>query len=272
MDWPEARARLGAAPFAPLAEAIARLPADRWPGHADLDALAAGITTQDGQALRFVAPAGPGDGELPYELRIAASGAVPTRPRNWHDLFNALAWVAFPRTKARINARHAALLTERGEAETRRRGPERDALALFDEGGVIVACDDPALLALIAGREWKELFWRRRAEVIARMRFFAFGHALHEKMLEPYVGIVAKTVFVRVDRVFLRMAPPAQRAVVDARVATHLGDRERFASPRALPPLPVLGIPGWYGRNEDEAFYDDTRHFRPRPQRDAPGP
>src|SRR5262249_464863 len=145
--------------------------------------------------IRFVAPRDDAE-RLYYEVRIAETGEVPTRSHNWHDLFNALAWIAFPRAKAAINAQHAAILAERGEAEARRRGPERDALTLFDEGGVIIACSEPQLTRLIVDFEWKELFWRRRAELQAKMRFFAFGHALYEKALEPYVGIVAKTVFV----------------------------------------------------------------------------
>lgn len=31
---------------------------------------------------------------------------------------------------------------------------------------------------------------------------------------------------------------------------------QRFA------PLPVLGIPGWWGANENPAFYDDPQVFR----------
>ena len=43
-----------------------------------------------------------------YEVHLFETGQVQTRPDNRHDLFNALAWLAFPRTKARINAMHAA--------------------------------------------------------------------------------------------------------------------------------------------------------------------
>ena len=47
----------------------------------------------------------------------------------------------FPRAKAAINAQHAAILEEGGEAEARHRSPARDALTVFDEGGVIVATE-----------------------------------------------------------------------------------------------------------------------------------
>jgi hypothetical protein len=50
-------------------------------------------------------------------------GEVATRPDNRHDLFNALIWLAFPRSKAAINRRHhEALLAARGREATGR-GP-----------------------------------------------------------------------------------------------------------------------------------------------------
>ena len=85
----------------------------------ELAAAAEGIGTARGRPMRFVPPGESADrGARCYELRIADTGEVETRERNWHDLFNALAWIAFPRAKSRINAQHAALLEERGAAET----------------------------------------------------------------------------------------------------------------------------------------------------------
>ena len=241
--------------YAPLAPAIERLPRDRWPAHADLTAAATGISTSRGMQLRFVPPGEHSDSERRYyELHIAETGEVETRTDHWHDLFNALAWLTYPRAKAAINAQHAALLEERGETEAKRRGPERDALTLFDEGGVAVVSDDPALLELIVNFEWKTLFWHRRAELERHVRFAAFGHALFEKALEPHLGMVAKTVFLR----------GKLDADVDALLALHFSDRARFPSPRAMAPMPVLGVPGWHPGTADEAFYDDRSHFRRR--------
>jgi len=186
-------------------------------------------------------------------MHIAQTGEVETRPNNWHDLFNALVWIMFPRAKATINAQHAAILEEGGEAEAKHRSPARDALTVFDEGGVIVATDDPALTQLIVDFEWKELFWRRRAELQSHARFFAFGHALYEKGLDPYVGMVAKTVFIeRVD----------DTGEADRHLAAYFADRSRFRSPKAMAPMPVLGVPGWHPDNSSEVFYDDAKHFR----------
>jgi hypothetical protein len=263
MDWVGARERLKGAIFAPLAPAVARLPSDRWPVHADLDALADGVATSRGQPVRFVEPRGRADGERRYyEEHIAATGEVETRGENWHDLFNALAWVTFPRAKARINAQHAAILAQGGEGEAKHRSPERDALTLFDEGGVIVAARAPGLLRLIRDFEWKELFWNRRAELEANARFLAFGHACYEQALAPYVGMVAKTVFVPVDELFFMLPIEAQVAQADALVAQHFSERAKFRSPKSMAPMPVLGVPGWHFAAQDEAFYDDPKHFR----------
>jgi hypothetical protein len=262
MDWAAARDRLKAPIYAPLARAIGRLPADRWPNHDDLTSAAEGVTTSRGTPLRFVTPREHTDRERRYyELHIAETGEVETRPENWHDLFNALAWIAYPRAKAAINAQHAAILEERGEAEAKRRSPERDALTLFDEGGVAVMATDPAFFDLIRGFEWKRLFWNRREDLSRHVRFLAFGHALFEQALEPYLGMVAKTIFLEVETL---PVDAALTAVVDRALVTHFKDRSRFQRPKDMAPMPVLGVPGWHPGTETESFYDDRSHFRGR--------
>ena len=263
MNWSQARERLRQPIFAPLHAPIGALPHDRWPTHDDLTQAARGAATTHGKDIRFVLPRDRSDRERSYyERHIAETGEVETRPENWHDLFNALAWCAFPQAKAAINAQHAAILAEGGDAEARRRSPERDALTLFDEGGVAVASRSPELLRLIVDFEWKELFWRRRAELERSARFFAFGHALYEKALDPYIGIVAKTVFVPVGDFFFMSTPESQVQAVDASLAEHFSRRARFQSPKSMAPMPVMGVPGWHPRTGDEAFYDDPEHFR----------
>jgi hypothetical protein len=217
-----------------------------------LNALAAarGLRTASGHAVRFVRPC-PRD--QAYELRIFASGEVPTRADSLHDVFNALAWLAFPRTKARLNAMHAAEIPR----EAGRRGPLRDLLTIFDEGAVIAVCDDAELIGLVHAFQWKRLFWEERARVLASMRLLVFGHAIMEKALEPWPGVTCKALFVRADE------DP------DAQAARWLSALPRHASPRLLPVLPVFGYPGWLPGSEHAAFYDDTRYFRPKPERAA---
>ena len=258
MEWTAAHDALRNPAFAPLASPLARLPADRWPTHAELTALATGITTSRDKPLRFIAPRGHTDRERRYyELHIADTGEVETRPHNWHDFFNALSWVAFPRAKAAINAQHVAILEERGEQEAKRRSPERDALTLFDEGGIVVASSDARVFERIRAFAWKDLFWHDRAALLANACFVAFGHNLFEKMLDPHLGIVAKTIFVPLSGSF----------DADAALAAHFSTRANFTSPKAMAPMPVLGIPGWHADTSIESYYDDATHFRgPRPR------
>ena len=69
------------------------------------------LRTESGRPVRFVPPAA---ADPYYEIHLFETGRVQTRPESRHDLFNALAWLAFPRTKARINAMHAAEIPREG--------------------------------------------------------------------------------------------------------------------------------------------------------------
>lgn len=270
------RAALAAAPLlATVRPLLERLPPDRFPTLADLTALARSrdVRSGGGVPLEFVA-ASAGRARAfaaQYEIRIYRDGAVPTRAESWHDLFNALAWLAFPRTKAALNRLHHDEMARRPDA--RERGTARDVLTLFDEGGVIVACADRSLAGLLAGFRWKELFWARRADVLASMRFKVLGHAIHEKALAPYKGVTAKALIVDVTSADLAAGDEALTMLLDERAGAHFAAPGALASTRALHPLPILGIPGWTDENADASFYDDPEVFRAgrmRERKEAP--
>ena len=203
---------------------------------------AAGLRTESGMRLRFVPP---GAKRAGYELRVHETGNVETRPDNLHDWFNALCWLAFPRTKARINAMHAAAIA----AEGGRRGRLRDLLTIFDEGGAIVVCADDELNRLVREHRWKALFWEQRDRVKQVMRFAVLGHAVLEQALKPRPGITCKALF----------TSPGEDC--DAQAAAWLARVPDGASPRDLAALPVFGYPGW-ADNERASYYDDERYFR----------
>jgi hypothetical protein len=250
--------------FAAIAPVLARLPSDRFPGFDVLNALVTpSITSGGGAPIRFIPARAPASGDFSsqYEVRVFEAGEVHTRPDNWHDLFNALVWLAFPKTKAMLNRHHYGQMKAR-EGE-RLRGTARDVLTLFDEGGVVVASADAALAELLREFNWKELFWRRRGEVLKSMRFFVFGHAIYEKALQPYKGVTAKALIVDVAPALFAAPPESQLAELDSRAADYFSDAKVLASTHTLSPLPILGIPGWEAANAHERYYDDESQFRP---------
>ena len=173
---------------------------------------------------------------------------VATRTENLHDWFNALAWLAFPRTKARLNAMHAAAIPHEGG----QRGRLRDMLTIFDEGGAFVVSDNPDLAALVREMRWRELFWESRDALTRQMQFVVIGHAVLEQALEPRPGITCKAIFV------------SPRGSLDEQAAAWLAACPRSATPKDLAPLPVFGYPGWLPANQNAAFYADQRYFRAR--------
>lgn len=218
-------------------------------------ATTAGLATDSGLPLAFVPP--PADG-LSYEGRIWTRGEVATRPDNWHDFFNALVWLAFPRAKAALNARHLGAMA--GAAAGR--GRARDAMTHFDECGLVVVSSEAALLDLLRNFQWKALFWERRADVVRSMGFFVFGHATYEQLLQPFRGLTAKAVLYPVSQDWFGQPLQAQLVDLDTRLAADLA-AGRYASPRELQPVPLLGIPGVTPDSERGEYYDDTWQFRP---------
>lgn len=263
--------------FEPLRECAAAFTGftQGWP---DLDAyqqvlgaLPEPVRTHSGQALKIVPQdSRPQRFEEHYAPRIFMTGELQTRRDNWHDFFQFLTWLMFPRTKAAINAlhvphaqmRHTRMRLARGGG-VGRRTPLENMLSLFDEGGAVVIASDPALLQLIRGFQWKTLFWERRAELAEKLRCITFGHAVYEKALRPYVGMTANAVLLEVEPELL--AEPMARLLprLDECLATLFTEGGAYAQPRDLQPFPILGMPGWDPANADAAYYDDARYFRP---------
>lgn len=205
------------------------------------------MRVESGARLKFVPPVAPQRAAYgSYEIRAFESGEVFTRRGNHHDLFNAFAWLAFPRTKAKLNALHARSIP----AEGGKRGAFRDLLTILDEGGALVACDDAALAGLVRELRWKALFWDERERLLRGMRILVLGHAVMERALAPWAGMTCKALFV-----------PAS-GDADAHAARWLSELPGSASPRDLPPIPVFGYPGWHPSTGDPAFYEDERWFR----------
>ena len=255
--------------FAPLHPFILKLDAHGFPTLEELNSFLASrrppIRVHSGCGLSFVEQQrGRLAFEEQYEPRCYLVGEVQTRRDNWHDLFNALVWLAFPKSKAAINFRHYRALTDKKPAEPSgsERGVVRDTNTLLDESGVIIACADEELAGFLTGFRWIELFWQRRASVQNHMGFYLFGHGLYEKALQPYVGMTGQGLLFIVEPEFFGLPYEAQLARLDARLADYLSAPENCLSTSELSPVPLLGVPGWTADNECTAYYENTAYFR----------
>ena len=241
-----------------------------WPSLDDYQTLLAErpepILTQSGMPLKIAAQGRrPQCLEEQYASRIYLTGEIQTRAANWHDFFQLLTWLSFPKTKAAINAIHHHAATERfaGAADNGRRSPLENMLSLFDEGGAIVAYADAELPQMIRGFDWKNLFWQRRTGSLENMNCIIFGHALYEKALTPYIGMTANSVLLAVDPGFFLKAMDEKIKTIDEMLSIVFINDSYYRSPQALSPLPILGMPGWDARNAHESYYDNTGYFRP---------
>lgn len=204
--------------------------------------------------VRFVAQSAMPAGQS-YESFIHATGTVPTR-NNLHDLFNALCWMRFPQTKRCLNRWQAEAIDAAGGIHPTR-GSLRDALTLFDENALLLLAPSTLWQALRA-RDWTALLVSQRA-VWSHATAVTFGHALTEKLVQPYKAITAHVLCLPI---------PSELPTDSGRGAHPWDDwlatcltAERLAT-KPFTPLPVLGIPGWWPDNRDPAFYADTQVFR----------
>jgi hypothetical protein len=210
------------------------------------------LALPDGPELSFVE--GAVAGALAYETTILRDGRIHVRRGSWHDAFNALAWLAFPRTKAALNACHVAEGAG-GGANARTRA--RDAATLLDESGMIVVCADASLERLLREHAWHALFVARRDDVVAMLYPWVLGHGLLHKLRSPYRALTANVLWIPRagdDGV-------ADGGRVDAAAAASLD--ARAPDPAFLLRLPVAALPGWDTEALGARLFDDTAVFRP---------
>ena len=240
--------------YAPWADLLA---AGTLPGFARLAALARerGLSAANGRPLALVQ--GAGAGALAYENAIARDGRIRMRPDDPHDAFNALAWLAFPRAKAALNAVH---VRDQAAATGNARSRARDAATLLDESGLLLGSADPELVALLRRRRWREVFVERRAAAATALHPLAIGHGLLVKLQAPYRALTAHALIVPVDAAAMARCDGG-RPLIDAAAAHAIADPS-FA-PESLLPLPVAAFCGWDAEGLGERLFDDASVFRP---------
>ena len=196
-----------------------------------------------------------------YEDFISQSQQIPVRANNWHDLFGALIWCLFPKTKNLMNQLHMDQIRQFGSKE---RSKIRHKLTLLDECGVLL-CIKPSeryLLDLLRDHKWTQAFYQQQAQW-ERVTPLMFGHANYEMATKPFIGLTGKLWCIELEEHTELPQGIKGYNFVDDLLAKQLVHAEVLLDNQQLSPLPLLGVPGWY-KEQEPAFYADTSYFRPK--------
>lgn len=200
-----------------------------------------------------------------YEQDVYHRRLIPTRPQNWHDFFNNLTWILYPKTKCAIIQRSYEENAKKTAMNVRSK--RQNLLAHFDECAVILCSDEPTLFEDIKAFAWKKFFFETQ-HLTSHAWPLLFGHGLLEKAIRPYIGMTGKAAFLPVTSDFFSLPISARLAVVDEKLSAWILSADFPIEPRALHPFPVLGWPKWHAHNGDAAFYDNRDYFRLKSQLD----
>jgi hypothetical protein len=207
-----------------------------------------------------------------YEEIIDQKLQVPTRKNNWHDVFNALIWLQFPKTKLLLNRLHIHDIAQFG---LHPRTHRRNQLTHFDECGLVLAIPESSveqgnrLLSLLAGHQWQEVFCHQKDAWGRDLIPVIFGHANLEMLLNPFIGLTAKWLAVVVPDDYQAMTTEQKNAVLDACMVTRIQQLDGLSHKHIFKPIPLLGVPGWY-HEQTTFFYENTAYFRPAPAHGLP--
>ncbi|NMH59490.1 DUF3025 domain-containing protein [Alteromonas ponticola] len=235
------------------------------PSAEELNELANRIAIASDPLPKFLANHHFEDDSRYYEEIICQSHVVPTRENNWHDFFNALVWMQFPRTKRLLSELHQRDIRQYG---LNPRTSRRHHITHFDECGIILAVPSGQiakaneLLTLLANHEWERAFIESKSEWHHTLFPVVFGHAMLEMMLHPFVGLTAKWLAVEVSDDYAELSFHQRNRVLDHALLARVESINHFDAPRPLKPLPILGVPDWY-RGQSESFYANREYFRP---------
>jgi hypothetical protein len=229
-------------------------------------------------------------GQRAYESQIFQSGMVPTRAENWHDLLNACAWLMWPKLKSALNHIHCLqfMVTHTkvdrainndldvnfndvnflGQHHDKPKASDpfqrngiSDTATLFDESGAVLIGPDPRLAQWLVDHDWQNAFVTHR-HLWQSHRLLVVGHALLEKTLNPYPGMIAKVLY----QPYPASTPDEDLNTVVKTVDALLAQRwlnQTFTKPSDLFAVPVLGVPGVDALNESSRYYDNRSVFRP---------
>lgn len=188
---------------------------------------------------------------LHFEVRIRERGQIATRIGCWHDLFNALVWLAQPAIKRALNARQANDVLLAGPSQRTR---AQCALTHFDEAGVVLILREADRLSRWDRHDWQGLFHGLATDDYAVV---IVGHALYEHGLVEGKLVVGKALAV------IDPTPRASAPEVASRIAEAIENKTALTDPQQLRPLPLMGLPGWHPRSQEPEFLREADCFRP---------
>lgn len=194
-----------------------------------------------------------------YVQNVVDYKKVNTRTDSWHDLFNNLTWLFWPRTKWALTNR----IFLDGQGNSTNRTPIQSFLAQFDECGVLIVTSKKNIIDNILEHQWYRLFVEHRAQH-QQLLPLIFGHGLLEKMMTPFCGITGKSILVRVRPKFFTLPKNIQYRFLDELIANYIASKACSRSAKTLQPFPILGMPNWYESNQEPSFCLNTEYFRPK--------
>lgn len=258
--------RVSHAPFSQIESLFKLAHLSNWPNAAGLNELRASgelpSSCTGANVPEFICQDSMAQTDDYYEQYIHRNEQIPTRPDNWHDLFNGLIWMMFPQTKRLLNQLHVEDISANGLSP---RSTLRNHITHFDECGVVLACETDEIPALLSEHRWQEAFVERRELWHKQVHVFTFGHANLEMLLDPFEGLTGKWLAVKVNEKFASASIISKIAHLDAVLSESLHNERVFEQRKPLRPIPLLGIPGWWEPNLDFAFYQNQNYFRPAP-------
>lgn len=207
------------------------------------------------QKVKFIDESDMREG-LRYEAHIFLHREVPTRPHSWHDFFNYLTWMQWPKAKLALNHRMIREYMKFPQNKMIHRNPVQNRLALLDECGLVI-CASSEVLNWIRQHDWIQLFHENRDLFEAHVKVFVFGHGLYEKCLNPYLGLTGHAW----------LCPEfVSENEIDECFAHWLQAPNSLTHKSALSPFPMLGVPGAW-QEQTLQFYQNTDYFRPKTSR-----
>ncbi|MCF2948181.1 DUF3025 domain-containing protein [Paraglaciecola aquimarina] len=238
---------------------------DDWPNAVGLNQLNLAACTQN--LPEFVCQSQIEEPDLYYEQIIFQKNIVPTRPNSWHDLFNGLIWLQFPKTKRLLNQLHVQDIEQFGLSP---RTLQRNNLTHFDECGVIItyekSVNNQELISQLSEHQWHQVFVKNRGLWGKQLNAYMFGHANLEMLLAPFIGLTGKWLAIEVETGFHELAYQQQLLLLDDLLLKQIIEQKLFLQNKPLFPLPLLGIPEVWNANKDPEFYANTDYFRPKPK------